>query len=566
MMTKKFLIMQFILIFCFLLAFIFAEEEDTITDIEEQKHYEKGIYSVESKGDTFTIKKGEGFDLKIPEILITGQIDNKILLKRETTSLENLEDVKSVIYEKSKITMPYSYLNEEQFSPHFQTISKLRDFFGKVKITAGSYNTMLADGTLGKYFDENNRFLFKLYHFNNDNEIINDRNTYNNLNSFSFYYGTRYDEFNVLYRIRFNINQYSNPYPLNEFLSLYNLRNFIAGVNFSGDIGWIAGDLSLIYEYFDQINFSNIYLYKENRFNFKFSFEKDFNVVQQKRVKATLTADLYGGESFFSNKIYNPIYLDFIFKAILYYEPFVLHGGVKIQNFKLANNEFRMSPYVFANYDFFYGISFYAVFKPQMNIVSNIDALTMPFIVANDFYKPELENVNLRTGININLFEIFFDIYYGYKSISDYLFLDKKNESYVFTHFNCNLDYSYFGLSVESLRINELKILLDYTYNNIIYSSRNVTYIPYNIIELKIIYQPVGWEFSVSAKGDTSQYGTTNEIMPSYLVVDLSVAKMISDNFTVTGYINNILNNNYYLLYYYKQRKINLGLGVIFKF
>jgi outer membrane receptor protein involved in Fe transport len=89
---------------------------------------------------------------------------------------------------------------------------------------------------------------------------------------------------------------------------------------------------------------------------------------------------------------------------------------------------------------------------------------------------------------------------------------------------------------------------------------------PYNTIELKIIYQPIGWEFSVSAKGETAQYGTTSEKIPPYFVLDFSIAKMISDNFTITGYVNNILNNNYYLLYYYQQRKLNMGLGIVFKF
>ncbi len=563
---KKIFLTVITVFFYFLLMFVYAQEEDTITDIEDQKHYEKGTYSVEGKGDTLTIKKGEGFDFKIPEILITGQIDTKILLKRETTSLEDLQDIQAVIYEKGKITMPYSYLSEEQFSPHFQDTSKLRDFIGKIKLTAGSYNTIMADGMIGKYFNENNRLIFKLYHLNHDNEIINDRNTYINLNSFSCYYGTRYDEFNVLYKIKFNINQYSNPYPLNEFSSFYNLRNFVAGINFSGNIGDVSGDLALIYTYFDQITSANMFLYKENKANLKLSLEKDFNVEQQKRVKTTLTADFYAGENIIDNEVFNPVYLDIIFKAILYFEPFILQGGIKIQDFKFANNEFRMSPYIFASYDMTAGVSFYATFKPQMNIISNIETLFVPFVLANSSYKPELEKTNLKAGINVNFFEMFFDVFYGYKSISDYLFLNNKSGEVIFTHYNCNLDFNYFGISVETLRIKELKILLDYIYNNIIDASQNVTYMPYNTVEFKIIYQPAGWEFSFLTKGETSMYGTTNEKIPPYIVLDFSVAKMISDNFTVTGYINNILNNNYYLLYYYQQRKLNLGLGIIFKF
>jgi|DewCreStandDraft_4_1066084.scaffolds.fasta_scaffold02407_6 hypothetical protein len=565
-MKRKIISIEIIILILFVFSFAFAQEEDTITDIEEQKHYEKGGYVAETGGDTLTIKKGEGFDFKIPEILITGQIDTKILLKRETNSLEDLEEIKSVIYEKGKILMPYSYLNEEQFSPYKYDLSKLKDFVGKIKLTAGSYNTILADGTIGKYFDENNRFLLKLYHLNYNNEIINDRNTYTHFNSFACYYGTRYDEFNVLYRIRFDINQYSNPYPLNIFSSLYNLRNFSGSASFSGNIANITGDLSLSYSYFDQINSDNYFLYKENRFNLKFLLEKDFSVEQQKRVKTTLSTDFYIGENLIDDIIYNPFYLDMIFKAILYFEPFVLQGGVKIQDFKLKDNEFRMSPYVFASYDFISGISFYATFKPQMKVISNIDILNLSFVIANTSYKPELEKVNFKAGVNINLLEIFFDIYYGYKSISDYLFLNNKPGDYVFTHYNCDLEYSYFGLSVESLHIKELKILIDYTYNNIISSTSNVTYLPYNSIELKFIYQPVGWEFITIAKGETSQYGTTDKTIPPYFVLDFSITKIISDNFSITGYINNILNNNYYLLYYYQQRKLNLGLGVILKF
>ncbi|MCX8094444.1 MAG: hypothetical protein N3E50_09815 [Candidatus Goldbacteria bacterium] len=563
-MIKKIFLLQIILIICF--SIIFAQEEDTITDIEEQKHYEKDKYAIETRGDTLTIKKGEGFDFKIPEILITGQIDTKILLKRETGSLENLEDVKSVLYEKGKVNMPYSYLNEERFSPHFQDISNIRDFFGKLKLTAGSYNTLMADGMLGKYFNENNRFIAKLYHLNYDNEIINNRNTYVHLNSFSGYYGTKYDEINALYKIKFNINQYSNPYPLNDFLSLYNLKDFNLGVNFSGNIGDVTGDISLLYNYFDQINSNNVFLYKENRLNLKFYIEKDFNVEQQKRVKATLNGDLYWGENFLQNKIYNPIYLDFLFKSILYFEPFILQGGVRMQQFKQAISEFRMSPYVFASYDFISGLSFYAIFKPQMNVILNIEELKQPFIIANDFYKPALERINFISGININFMEMFFDIYYGFKSVSDYIFLNNRPGDYIFTYYNCNLDYSFCGISFETLRIKEFKILLDYIYNNIISSTSNVTYIPYNTLILKFIYQPVGWELTASAKGETAQYGTISELIPPYMALDLSVSKIISDNFTVTGYINNVLNNNYYLLYYYQQRKLNLGLGAILKF
>ncbi|MBP7791810.1 MAG: TonB-dependent receptor [Candidatus Goldbacteria bacterium] len=565
-MIKKIFLTYVLISLCFPLAFVFAEDEDTITDIEEQKHYEKGAYSVDDKGDTLTIKKGEGFDFKVPEILITGQIDTRILLKRETTSLESLEDVNSVIYEKGKIMMPYFYLNEEKFSPNFQDTSKIRDFVGKIKLTAGSYNTIMADGTIGKYFNENNRFILKLYHLNHDNEIINDRNTYNNLNSFSCYYGTMYEKFNVLYRIKFDINQYSNPYPFNEFSGFYDLRDFVAGINFSGNIKDVISDISFIWTYFDQINSEDVFLYKENRLNLKFSIEKDFNVEQQKRVKTTLNSDIYGGDAFMEGSNYNPFYLDLMLKAILYFEPFILQGGIRAQYFKLDNDNFRMSPYIFASYDLFSGVSFYAVFKPQMNVISNIDVLTIPFVSANGSYKPELEKVNVKTGFNINFFEMFFDVYCGYKSINDYLFLNSESGDFIFTNHNCSLDFRYYGLSVETLHIKELKILFDYVYNDVISSSRNVTYMPYNVIELKAIYQPAGWEFSVSAKGETAQYGTTDKKMPPYFVMDFSIAKIISDNFTITGYVNNILNNNYYLLYYYQQRKLNMGLGIVFKF
>lgn len=93
-----------------------ADEKDAITDIQEERSFASGEYKVSDEGDTINVKKGEGFDFKVPEILITGQVDTKILLKREITSLENLQDVKNVLYEKEKIEMPYSYLKEEEFT------------------------------------------------------------------------------------------------------------------------------------------------------------------------------------------------------------------------------------------------------------------------------------------------------------------------------------------------------------------------------------------------------------------------------------------------------------------
>jgi hypothetical protein len=147
-------------------AFAATGDDDNITDVQEQKNYVKGAYVEGADGNTLEVKKGEGFDFKIPEIIITGQIDTKVLLNRETTSLEDLREVKNVLYEKERISMPYAYLGEEALSPQNEGKAAARDFTGKLLISAGTYINITADGTIGKAFDDINSAVLRLKHNN----------------------------------------------------------------------------------------------------------------------------------------------------------------------------------------------------------------------------------------------------------------------------------------------------------------------------------------------------------------------------------------------------------------
>jgi hypothetical protein len=181
---------------------VFAADEDDVTDVQEQKSYVKGAYTEGAEGDTLNVKKGEGFDFKIPEIIITGQIDTKVLLQRETTSLEDLQNVKNVLYEKERLQMPYSYLREEELAPQNEDKARARDFVGKIKLLGGTYSNFLASGILGKAFDGSNSVVLRITHQNTDNDWIHDRLTFKNLNSAALFYTTAYGGLDAIYTIK----------------------------------------------------------------------------------------------------------------------------------------------------------------------------------------------------------------------------------------------------------------------------------------------------------------------------------------------------------------------------
>jgi outer membrane receptor protein involved in Fe transport len=202
--------------------------------------------------------------------------------------------------------------------------------------------------------------------------------------------------------------------------------------------------------------------------------------------------------------------------------------------------------------------------------VDNTELLKRPFTRASLFELPA-ESVNLQAGARLNVFDTFIDLFYGYKSIKDNIYLDSVastilQHGYVFSYSNNDLDYSCAGISVETLKLKNIKVKFDYEYFNIIKQSSATTYLPYNMLEAKVIYQPAEWEFTLAGTLKSAQRGAGGAIAPAYADLDFSAARKITENFTLSGYVNNVLNNNYYLLYYYQEKGINLGITAVLKF
>ncbi len=550
---------------------VFAADEDDVTDVQEQKSYVKGAYTEGAEGDTLNVKKGEGFDFKIPEIIITGQIDTKVLLKRETTSLEDLQNVKNVLYEKERLQMPYSYLREEELAPQNEDKARARDFVGKIKLLGGTYSNFLASGILGKAFDGSNSVVLRITHQNTDNDRINDKLTYKNLNSGELFYTTAYGGLEAIYTIKGAFDRHGNPYPYNIFGSYYNMQDYEAGLSLSGDINSFGFDGAVNYVYFDERSRSGFFLYKENRLELAANIEKDFAAGQEKKVKTMLSiSGWYSDVGAMPYK--NSFNFDLVFKGIFYFEPVVFQGGFLIQDYNADKNHYRMSPYLAVNFDVLPALSIYADFKPKMQVTDNTELLRTHFTKAAVLKQLPVENVNLRTGAQLNLFEAFFDIFYGYKKISSNAYLDARvaaapdDNDCVFSYSSNDLEYNYAGISVETLKLKNIKIKLDYEYKNIIEQSAPTTYMPNNILEAKFIYQPAEWEFILAPVLMSSQIGASNRVAGAYASVDFSVSRKITENFTVTGFVNNLLNNNYYLLYYYSEKKLNLGAAITLKF
>lgn len=564
----KLLITNLLLAILFLAVPLFAADEDDVTDVAEQKSYVKGQYVEGADGDTLNVKKGEGFDFKVPEIMITGQIDTKVLLKRETTSLEDMQGVKNVLYEKERVSMPYAYLGEDALSPQNAGKAGARDFTGKLKLSAGTYINITADGTIGKSFDEINSAVLRLKHNNYENRI-NDRLVTGNTNSGECFYTTSYGDFEAIYGLKGEFNVYDNPYTSNMFYSNYSLQNYEAGVSVSGNINTFGLDAAVSYTYFDEKNNYPDLLFKENRLAIKTNVEKDFTIAQEKKIKTMLSLDAWGGEAAIEEQRYGTFNMDLILMGIFYFEPVVVKGGLRIQDYNLHKNFYRMSPYLSASYDALPYLSFYADFKPKMQVVDNTEFLKLPFTRASEFDMP-LESVNFKAGAQANFFDTFIDLFFGYKSVSDNIYLDTAEgagrHDYAYAYRNNDIDYTYAGISVETLKLKNIKVKFDYEYFNIIKQTTATTYMPHNVLETKVIYQPAEWEFTVAASLKSSRLGATGHKAPSYADIDFTAARKITENFTLSGYVNNILNNPDYLLYYYEDKGINLGLTAVVKF
>ncbi|MCE5300546.1 MAG: hypothetical protein LLG37_06715, partial [Spirochaetia bacterium] len=308
-----------------------AEDKDDITGIEEKAGFEKGAYTApaDAQAGTINVKKGEGFDFKVPEILITGQVDTKVMLKREIISLEDLQSVRNVLYEKEKIYMPDYYLKEEALSPQTLDTPADRDFVGKLTLLAGSYSGFFADGVIGKAFDKNNRAVLRLTHENYANERTNDRDTYDNLNYADLYYSTRYDFIEAVYRVNCRFDRYGNPYPSNIFLNTLSLDEVSLGTSMTGTFAGIKGSASLGYLYFGMLNSASSYVYKESRFTAALSAERDFSTDIGSKIKVIASLNGYGGPQFMDGAERPSASVNLFTKAIMYFEPVVLQLGVK---------------------------------------------------------------------------------------------------------------------------------------------------------------------------------------------------------------------------------------------
>lgn len=232
-MKKLFFIL--ILLNLFVFPFLAKDEDENISDITESQHYEKGKFITDKEGNTLDIKKGQGFDFKVPEIVITGQLDTKIILNKEMRLMENISNVKDILYEKDKIYMPDQYLREESIMP--QKIEKImnKEYALKLKVSAGSYEDFLVEVLAGKEFEKNSNIILKIFHENYANEIINDRKPYRNKNKIYCYYKTQYEILETIYGMNAYFDRFTNPFPENIFKSEYRQDKINASVSLLPD-------------------------------------------------------------------------------------------------------------------------------------------------------------------------------------------------------------------------------------------------------------------------------------------------------------------------------------------
>ncbi|MGD0565959.1 MAG: hypothetical protein ABSA34_01350 [Candidatus Goldiibacteriota bacterium] len=546
-----------------------AADTDTITDIQEKSGLTKNAYATSSEGDTMTVKKGEGFDFKVPEILITGQVDTKIMLTREINSLEDLQGVKSVLYEREKIYMPDYYLKEESLSPQALELSADRDFVGQLKLFAGSFNNISASGLLGRAFDADNKAILRINHDNYMNERVNDVDTSDNINSGEIFYSTRYDAYNAVYRLTGGYSGIGNPFPSNIFgkdLSDYSGKFSAA---FSGNIMDYNFNAAAGYSYFNALagagGDSNIY--KENTASLAVSGDKDFELPSGKKIKLTGNLDVKCGEQALGASDYPGSFdMNFDIKAVLYFDAITAQAGLKAMGYRLQDNYLSAAPYLNLNCAAFGDVSLYFTFDPELIAPDFASMIENKFIAPAASLKPSTDAANIKTGINATLFGFFTDIYWGYRNTDNYITLDESGASGYFTPVNRDLEYSLAGLSVEAMRLDNIKLKVSYEYKNPISSSGTVTYLPLNEAAFRGSYETGNFTFGLKAGLLSQFYGTSTQKAPAAAVVDADVLWKINQLVTVSAYINNLLNNNYYLLYYYKEQGLNLGLGVELNF
>ena len=490
------------------------------------------------------------------------------MLKREITSLEDLQDVKSILYENEKIYMPDYYLKEDSLTPKSLEMAANRDFVGQLKVSAGAYSDLLCDGIVGKAFDRDNKVIVRLIHENYNNERVNNVDTGNNINTADIYYSTKYDFVDAVYRVNGDFSYYGNPYPeQNYFKKTQAINEALSSAGYSFSLGSYLVNALLQYQYMGDLDGASAYVYKENRTSLKASVEKDVDLYSSK-VKLMSSLDGWHANQYMGQAVYdNNINMNLLVKGIMYLEPWVVQLGFRFQDYKFTTNYFSADPYIKVYYDILPDLSAYASYTPEMKAPDYFEVLPGSFIIASNSVKPSTDNENLKAGLNFSIAGVFCNSYFGYRSIKDNIYIDTVPGANAFTLYNNDLDYSFAGIEIETIKLKDLSLSTGYEYRNIIHATTpSVTDMPNNELNLKLSFDVFEWTFKTSAALRSAAYGTSSLKMPAYALLNGSVSRKINDFITVEGYINNILNNNYYLLYYYKEKFLNLGIGVILNF
>ncbi|HDT14940.1 MAG TPA: hypothetical protein ENN55_01895 [Firmicutes bacterium] len=565
-MMKK--IWMLISVFLFTAA-VFADDRESIADIDSPEPAEKaGDYISAGESDGPDIRKGEGFDLRPSEVLIKGQIDTRVMLRREITSLEDLQDIKNILYEKEKIDIPGHYFDERDLAPKTRPAEK--DFVGKMKIEGGTFNTLAAEGILGIRFDRKNNFVMRLLHENYDRPEVENtgRQISDNKNRGVIYYKTAYGETEAAYKFGATYNGHKNPMPSNVFGGEYFMSDIDFSAGLYGRLFEYDYSFLLKYRYFSQDGINRGSIYKENRIRNTITAERDF-LADESKVKLVYFADYFISAVENRGRGYDGVFgIDTMVKGIFYFEPFVLHGGLRLQNFNMAENFYRLNPYFYAGWDFAPWAGVYAEFDPEMNMPSYPDELASPFVVVNDYYRVPAENASLKGVFAVKINEVYAEAYAGYKSVADGKYVDETSSgSLVFTYYNSSFDFMYYGLNLDIPLGRDLNFGFSYIYRHIAESEAgNMTYMPNNTLEAELGYDSDKWKAGISVKAESGAWGTRTLRLPAYALLNVKISREITDNLNIGGYINNVLNNENYLLYWYKEKGLNLGLGAEYNF
>ncbi|HPN64755.1 MAG TPA: TonB-dependent receptor, partial [Candidatus Goldiibacteriota bacterium] len=546
-----------ILLMALLLPVFLAAAEETIEDPGEQTgQFKDGQYKAGTDEPGPAVTKGQGFDFKAPEILIKGKIDTKITVKREMRALENLQDVKNILYEKEKVGIPEYYLRDDLLSIHGLRETE-SNFAGMIKTYAGSMSTFFFDAMAGLNLETGSAVTARLFHFNRDNETVNDRKTWLNNNALDLSYSAKYGDVDAYYTAGGGFNARLNPFPDNLFGSGMNRGSAYISALFSGALSGYLFDAGLKYSHENISSVSSGGVYRENRGSVYIDAEKDFEMDRGRRVRAFAAFKSRLSNIFSAGENYNSAFnMDLAVKGVFNFDPLSVTLGIRLQDDSLVINTMRVSPYLNVNYPVLPFAELYFIFDPKMIPPDYSEAPDFTFI-SRDFRMPS-ENLSLKAGGTINLFEVYTDVFFGMKSVDDYGFYEESAQKGAFIPVNSDFDYTYAGINIQTLKAENLSINAGYTYSHIIKSSMNINGFANNVFSLKADYEKSGWEVSAEISGSTSSYGKKDGKVPAHCAVNLGLSKKLTDNFKVFGYVNNLLNNPYYVLYYYKEPGLNL--------